>query len=109
MNTVKVLIDTGAIGFNFIAKVFVEQHCISTFTLNDNIRTSSIHGDEINTLGVISDLSLHYQVNTIMLRNTEFVVLNHCPFDIIIGLNDIRKHDLTSKLRDYFLAPETSP
>ena len=83
------------------------KYKFSTYILPTPLKTSSIHGIEKNTECVYLNITLTYKGKSITLSQRQLIIIKDCPsYDIIIGLNDIRKYNLTHHLREYFTAQE---
>ena len=105
--TTRVLLDTGAISYNFICIDTVRKNKLKRYKLKQPLLTTSVHGQEENTHCVFLDLALNYKEATCHMNNAQFIILNKCDnYELIIGLNDIRRYDLTGNLRHYFLAQD---
>ena len=105
--TTKILLDSGAINYNFISLDYVRKYKLRRFKLKQPIVTSSIHGNEENTHCVFLDIKLSHKNASCCIPNAQFIIINECAqYELIIGLYDIRRHDLTGHLREYFIAHE---
>jgi hypothetical protein len=105
--TTKNLLDSGAIYYNFISLDYVRKYKLKRFKLKQPILTSSIHGNEENTQCVFLDIKLSHKNASCCIPNAQFIIINECAqYELIIGLYDIRRHDLTGHLREYFIAHE---
>jgi hypothetical protein len=103
----KILVDSGALHYNFITRNCVNKYCFSIHLLTKSLKTISIHGIEHNTECVYLNITLNYRGKKVTLPQRQFIIIKECPsFDIIIGLNDIRNYNLTHHLREYFTAHE---
>ena len=107
LKTNKVLIDTGAIHYNFITLDIVRRFKLKRIKLIKSIFTSSIHGTEENTHCVFLDTVIKYKDKSCIMPHQQFIIIKDmAQYELIIGLNDIRHYDLTGHLRSYFLARE---
>ena len=108
-NSQKILIDSGAIHYNFIPLAFVRKYKLKRYKLQRPIFTKSIHGDEVNTHCVFLHNKIKYNDIEIIMPNQQFIIVDSlAQYDLIVGLNDIRHYDLTGHLRPYFLAQKES-
>ena len=102
----KVLIDTGAIHYNYMSTECVRLHKFKRFNLIKAINVQSIHIVETSNQCVYIDTVLKYKDDRIEMVKTQFIILDKSPYDIIIGLETIRNYDLTTKLKTYSQAQE---
>ena len=102
----KVLIDSGAIHYNYISKECVRRCKFKRFNLDKSINIHSIHNTEISTQYVYLTTALKYKEEKIGIENVKFIILDKSPYDIIIGLEAIRYYNLTTYLKTYFQAQE---
>lgn len=104
--TNKVLLDTGATNYSFMSVDFVKKCYLTKHSLRNKLYTMSVHGGEENSHYTMTDIAIRHLGKSITLKNTKFIILQRCPYDIVIGLNDIRQHDLTSHFRAFFKTQE---
>ena len=85
----RILVDSGALNYNFITLSCVKKYKFSTYKLPKPLKTSSIHGLENNTECVYLNITLTYKGNSTTLPHRQLIILRNCPsFDIIIGLTE---------------------
>ena len=71
---------------------------------NCNIKIKSINGETlVKRYVVMPKVTLHYHNRVITLKDEIFLVLQHSPVSLIIGLPTIRLYDLTAIFRAYFI------
>jgi hypothetical protein len=103
----RILVDSGALNYNFITQACVNKYKFNTYKLSKSLKTSSIHGIENNTECIYLNITLTYRGKSVTLPSRQLIIIRDCPsYDIIIGLTDIRKYNLTHHLREYFTAQE---
>jgi hypothetical protein len=101
-HTLKTLLDTGALEENFISSEIVQQLKLKTFKIHMPIYVMSVHGKECINKYVILNMNLRYNEERVTLPSSKFLILDKGPAPITIGLPDIRRHDITNKLRAFF-------
>ena len=101
-HTLKTLLDSGALEENFISSDIVKKLKLQTFNIHVPIYVMSVHGKECINKYVILSMNLTYKGERISLPPLKFLILDKGPAPITIGLPDIRRHDITNKLRAFF-------
>ena len=104
----KVLLDTGALTDNFVSKEILKTKLqnIQLHDVKEYKYVKSIHG--IEKLKRFIFLKPYLRTSSAQFEfpnDTKFLVIENGPTDLTIGLRDIRKYDLTMKLRSHF-APD---
>ena len=100
---ISVILDTGALEYNYISYKYAYDMNLDCTQLDRNIIVSSIDGSTvIKRFVIIPKLTLVNNNKKFCVHNQIFLVLPHCPVNLIIGLPTIREHDLTSVFKDYF-------
>jgi len=101
----KTYLDTGAMEYNYISYKLVYDKNLECIVLPNTIKVKSINGrTDIKKFVLIPSLTLTYkQTKKKVLTNVIFLVLQHSPIDMIIGLPTIRRFDLTRVFRPYFV------
>ena len=75
INSKKVLIDSGAISYNFIPLHVVRKNKLKRFKLNKPILTKSIHGNEFNTHCVFLNNEIIYNDIEVIMPNQQFIIV----------------------------------
>jgi hypothetical protein len=104
----KVLLDSGALGRNFVTAEYCKLNNLTLKTLSHTIKIKSIHGDEISTTGIeLPCLAVKADGQEVTIPKIQLIVLNEGPadIDIILGLETLRENNvfgITLKLSRYF-------
>ena len=99
----KAILDTGALEYNYISYRLAYDLNLECMQLDKNIIVSSIDGETvIKRFVIIPKVTLVYDRKKYTMHNQMFLVLQHCPVSLIIGLPTIREQDLTSVFKEYF-------
>jgi hypothetical protein len=100
-----VLLDTGALTDNFVSNKILKEKLpnVLLHKLNENKYVKSIHGTEkLNHFILIKPQLITPNARFDFPNDIIFLVIDKGPADLTIGLHDIRKYDLTVKLRSHF-------
>ena len=105
LNAPQVLLDSGST-LNFI-DMRTCLHLKLTLINTKKMKVKTLYGFTYATKMVtIPILNLIYKNEKVQLKNQSYIVLDDSVFPIIVGLNTIRNHDLTGRLRSYFTNTE---
>ena len=98
----KAIIDTGAFAGSFIKKSCLNSlTSIVNFKLSDKVICSALN--ECKHLSEIVNATLQlFYYDMIIELNVSLYVVEDLSCDVILGLDDIRKHELSTRLADFF-------
>jgi len=101
------LLDSGALDANYITSSYLQILCDNKCNLkfrHANERVTAAFGSStLSKKRVVMNFTLTHGRTKYNLHNEEFKVLDRMPFDVIIGLPCIRRHDLTRVFRVHFV------
>ena len=101
----RVLLDSGALGRNFVTTAYCNLNKLSLKTLSYNIRIKSIHGNETANHGIeLPSLTVEADGEKVIIPKIQLIVLKDGPadIDIILGLETLRENNVFGKLSRYF-------
>jgi len=101
------LLDSGALDANYITSSYLQILCDNKCNLkfrhaNEHV-TAAFGSSALSKKRVVMNFTLTHGRTKYNLHNEEFKVLDRMPFDVIIGLPCIRRHDLTRVFRVHFV------
>jgi hypothetical protein len=98
-----ILLDSGAIGRDFITRACITRLRLNSQRLLYPIKIISIHGEENATEGIhVQHLSIKSLGQEIKIPSIKLIVLKQGPADIIIGLETLRNNNVFGLLSRYF-------
>ena len=98
-----VLLDSGAIGRDFITRACITRLRLNSQRLLYPIKIISIHGEENATERIhVQHLSIKSLGQEIKIPSIKLIVLKQGPADIIIGLETLRNNNVFGLLSRYF-------
>jgi hypothetical protein len=97
-----VLMDSGAVGRNFVTRACCDRLNLNIYRLQYPIKINSIHGYEIATEVARAQVKIYAQGEEVDLKWVEMVVASNLPKDIVIGLYTLRDQRVFSRLSRFF-------
>ena len=104
------LLDSGASKRSYIDQEYLRKiqgkTKMNIQNLTKTILTKSLHGVSEIKQYIIADIELTIKSVTVQVKNIQLLILKNSPYNIIIGLEDIRTNDLTKRFRTWFANPK---